>query len=102
MSDQKISDDPSAGTLTGAEIVPVVSGGANKRTTTQAIADLVGLERRHEWTGTYDYCGVAPLGAADASAVWTITRIAVASAGTVTVTTATSVAWTNRATATYI
>lgn len=49
MADTKISDESSAGTLTGAEIVPVVrpSGSppsyTNLRTTTQDIADLVGL-----------------------------------------------------------
>jgi hypothetical protein len=42
LPDTKISDDPSAGTLDGTEIVPVVAGGANKRTTAQAIADLGG------------------------------------------------------------
>src|SRR5688500_7894257 len=42
MPDTKISADPDAGTLDGTEIVPVVSGGANERTTTQAIANLGG------------------------------------------------------------
>lgn len=61
MSNQKISDDPSAGTLTGAEIVPVVTGGVNKRTTTQAIADLAaggsvptGTGFRHVTAGVED------------------------------------------------
>lgn len=40
MADTKISDETSAGTLTGAELVPVVKGGANRRTTAQTIADL--------------------------------------------------------------
>lgn len=40
MADTKISADAAVGTLDGTEIVPVVSGGANGRTTTQAIADL--------------------------------------------------------------
>jgi hypothetical protein len=40
LPDTKISADPDAGTLDGTEIVPVVSGGANERTTTQAIANL--------------------------------------------------------------
>jgi len=40
MADVKISALTSAGTITGTEIVPVVSGGVTKRTTTQNIAEL--------------------------------------------------------------
>lgn len=40
MADQKISARTAAGTLTGAEIVPVIQSGADRRTTTQDIADL--------------------------------------------------------------
>lgn len=39
----KISAMTAAGSLTGAELVPVVQGGNNRRTTAQAIADLGGL-----------------------------------------------------------
>jgi hypothetical protein len=42
MSNKKISAFPAAGALGGTEIVPVVTGGVNKRTTTQAIANLGG------------------------------------------------------------
>lgn len=42
MADTKISAETAAGTLTGAEIVPVVQSGNNRRTTTQDIADLGG------------------------------------------------------------
>lgn len=42
MADTKISAETAAGTLDGTEIVPVVKGGANRRTTTQDIADLGG------------------------------------------------------------
>lgn len=42
MADTKISAETAAGTLDGTEIVPVVKGGANRRTTSQAIADLAG------------------------------------------------------------
>lgn len=40
MARKKISEYTAAGTLTGAELVEVVQGGANKRTTTQGIANL--------------------------------------------------------------
>jgi len=40
MPDTKISDMTAASALTGAEVVPVLQGGSNKRTTTQDIADL--------------------------------------------------------------
>lgn len=36
----KFPNLPAAGALTGSEIVPVTQGGVDKRTTTQAIADL--------------------------------------------------------------
>jgi len=40
MADTKTSNLPAATALTGAELVPVVQGGATKQSTTQAIADL--------------------------------------------------------------
>lgn len=40
MANVKISNLPAAGALTGTEIVPVVTGGATKRTTVSAIAGL--------------------------------------------------------------
>jgi hypothetical protein len=42
MADTKISAMAAASSLTGTEIVPLLQGGANKRTTTQAIANLGG------------------------------------------------------------
>ena len=50
-----------------------------------------------------NYCGVA-LGTAisESTSVWTIQRLTIASAGTVTTASATSVAWTDRETATYV
>lgn len=41
MADMKISEMTPAGTLTGAEVVPVVQSGANRRTTLSLIKDLV-------------------------------------------------------------
>jgi hypothetical protein len=40
LADQKISDLAAASALTGTELVELVQGGVNKRTTTQDIADL--------------------------------------------------------------
>jgi hypothetical protein len=42
MANEKISTMASAGALDGTELVEVVKGGANRRTTTQDIADLGG------------------------------------------------------------
>ena len=39
MADQKISAMPSASTLTGAELIPLVQGGVNVQTTVTSIAD---------------------------------------------------------------
>ena len=49
-----------------------------------------------------NYCGMANKGSAEASAVWNIKRLTIASSGSVTIATATNVAWTNRESATYI
>lgn len=49
-----------------------------------------------------NYCGVAlGTGVSDSSAVWTIKRLTIASSGSITIATATNVAWTNRETAIY-
>jgi hypothetical protein len=49
-----------------------------------------------------NYNGYAPNGSAEASAVWTITRLTISGSGAITIATATNVAWTNRESATYI
>lgn len=49
-----------------------------------------------------NYCGTAPNGSAESSAVWTIKRLTIAASGSITIATATNVAWTNRQSATYI
>jgi hypothetical protein len=49
-----------------------------------------------------NYCGYAPDGSAESSAVWTITRLTISASGAITIATATNVAWTNRESATYI
>ena len=50
-----------------------------------------------------NYCGVANgTDISESSAVWTITRLTIASSGSITIATATNVAWTNRESATNI
>lgn len=49
-----------------------------------------------------NYCGMANKGSAEASAVWTIKRLTIGTSGSITIATATNVAWTNRESATYI
>lgn len=56
-------------------------------------------ERRNANNSTnnnINYCGTADKGSTDASAVWTIERLTIGSSGSVTIGTATNVAWTNR------
>ena len=48
-----------------------------------------------------NYNGYAVTGSAESSAVWTITRLTIAASGSITVATATNVAWTNRESAIY-
>ena len=60
------------------------------------------IERRHDWSAPYDYCGTAAGGADEEDEVWTVTRLTVGSSGSVSaILTATGIAWTNRTTATY-
>jgi hypothetical protein len=49
-----------------------------------------------------NYNGYAPNGSAEASAVWTITRLTISYSGAITIGTATNVAWTNRESVIYI
>jgi hypothetical protein len=49
-----------------------------------------------------NYCGTAANGSTEASAVWTIKRLTITASGSITIATATNVAWTNRESATYI
>jgi nitrogen fixation protein len=49
-----------------------------------------------------NYCGTAANGSAESSAVWTIKRLTITASGSITIATATNVAWTNRQSATYI
>lgn len=59
-------------------------------------------ERRHDVDGGFAYAGVAPAGSAEGDAVWTITRLTISGAGTVTATeTASGVEWDDRLTETY-
>lgn len=58
-------------------------------------------ERRYASAGGYGYCGTAQSGSSEASNVWTITRLAVADDGSVTITCASNVNWTNYATHSY-
>jgi hypothetical protein len=48
-----------------------------------------------------NYCGTAANGSSESSTVWTIKRLTIAASGSITIATATNVAWTNRQSATY-
>lgn len=56
---------------------------------------------RHEFNGGYSYCGKAPYGSSETSAVWTIRRIQILRDGNTVTTTATNVTWSGRLTHTY-
>lgn len=77
------------------------NGNAFKRLTWLRVKQLLTREKRHEWTGTYDYMAWADYGTSESSSTWTITRMTISSAGAVTKGVATG-SWTNRASLTYI
>lgn len=65
------------------------------------IVTSVELEYRHDFN-VFDYLGKAPSDSLESDNVWTITRLTIASDGSVTKGVATNVNWTNRYTHTYI
>lgn len=58
-------------------------------------------EKRHDYVNDTSYCGQAPLGSPETLPYWTISKIVVASNGSVTITRAYNVAWTNHLTLSY-
>lgn len=54
------------------------------------------LEKRHDVSGSYSYCGTAPSGSSEAANVWNIDRITIYSTGSVLIQSASSVSWTGR------
>jgi nitrogen fixation protein len=56
--------------------------------------DLTNI-RRNAQSGNINYCGYAPSGSLENQAVWTITKITVATNGSVTTTTSNNVTWTS-------
>jgi len=56
---------------------------------------------RHDYVGSYSYCGKAPQLSSESSAVWTIKRIQVLTDGNVLITQAVNVTWTGRLSHTY-
>ena len=65
----------------------------------------VAAERRNannSSNNNINYCGTAINGSSESSTVWTIKRLTIAASGSITIASATNVAWTNRESATYI
>ena len=59
------------------------------------------IQRKHDFN-TYSYCGKASSSASESDPVWSIDRIEILEDGTVIVTKAINVNWTNRYTHTYL
>ena len=75
---------------------------ADEAANIRAALGLAPRIRRHANASGVDYCGSAPVGSAEGASVWTITRITVASAGSVTTATASGVKWSDHLTTTYL
>ena len=56
---------------------------------------------RHDFSGSYSYCGTAPTGSLESDPAWNIARIQISTAGNTTTQYAYNVAWTTRYTAIY-
>lgn len=76
--------------ITGIDGKPKTTGGGG-----------TSLIYRHDFN-IYDYLGTAPIGSSESSNVWEITRLTIASNGSVTTGVATNVSWTGRYTHIYL
>lgn len=59
------------------------------------------ITRRNDFVSPYSYCGSAPTSSSESANVWTIYRIKCFVDGSVTILSATNVAWTDRLTVIY-
>ena len=84
---------------TGAANLNIVSSG---NTHTFNLLSNIRRNANNSSNNNINYNGYAVTGSAESSAVWTITRLTIAASGSITIATATNVAWTNRESATYI
>ena len=67
--------------LSSLEVLEFSGGGAQEKI------------KRNLQSNNINYCGYAPFGSAESSAVWTVTKITVAANGTITKQTFTNVTW---------
>ena len=115
MADKKISqfDETLNPTLTA--FLPIVEGSANQRVTVQTIIDKASTfvnansaswvepARNFDLVDSSSYCGVAVAGSLNSASAWKITKVTFALDGSVASTgIASSVAWDDRLTATYL
>jgi hypothetical protein len=115
MADKKISqfDETLNPTLTA--FLPIVEGSANQRVTVQTIIDKASTfvnansaswvepARNFDLVDSSSYCGVAVAGSSNSASAWKITKVTFANDGSVAFTgVASSVAWDDRLTATYL
>jgi hypothetical protein len=63
--------------------------------------DAINYIRRHDFVSNVSYCGYAKKNSLETEAKWTISKIAVATDGSTTTTTATNVKWSERLIITY-
>ena len=90
-----------------AKVADAINDGTTTVAPSQnAVFDALALkadahEVRHDFVSPNDYMGTAPVGSATSASAWNITRLAITTAGTTTVTHATNVKWDDRLTATY-
>lgn len=111
-----VSELTTTGLTAGNMLRVATAGGLEERTPAQVLSDigaatadqgaladtaLQPYECRSEHDGTYLYIGTAPAGTSESTANWTIKRQLFSGTATITTTTATGVAWTNRLNATY-
>ena len=115
MADKKISQFDETLTPTLTAFLPLVEGSANQRVTVQTIIDKASTfvnansaswvepARNFDLVDSSSYCGVAVAGSSNSASAWKITKVTFANDGSVASTeVASSVAWDDRLTASYI
>ena len=98
---QKISQLPVLTVIKDTAKIVVVQDGSTYAAEVKTYFARSVYEKRHAYVNDTSYCGQAPLGSAENLPYWIITKIVISSNGSVTVTRATNVTWTNYLTHNY-
>lgn len=100
-SKKKVSQLPYANVVKDDAKIIVIQDNKSYVTDVKNYFARIVYEKRHDYVSDVSYCGQAPLGSPETLPYWTISKIVINSDGSVVVTRAYNVDWTNHLTHTY-